>query len=392
LSFFVETGSSDKEVIESVKRKYGEEAKIVSRREYKKGGLLGFFGKKVVELTGYAANQAVQKEPQNIEEKKNLLLKALQKKSSPTLQDVVRELRLLRNDIQTKKAEKEDNTATERVRGILESNECAPNFIADILERMRAALTLEELANAKTVDLCVLRWIAEIIEVQELSIKHKPQIIIVVGPTGVGKTTTIAKLAALYGVTRKPVKKARIITIDNYRIGANEQIQTYGDIMNIPVQSVESKEELGAVIQRFNNADMIFIDTIGKSPHDYTHLGEMRSLLGDYCTSAMVLLCISAPTKFSDAMHIIQQYSIFDINTIIVTKFDETTRVGSILSFIHESGKGVSFLTTGQKVPSDIEEVSAKSFLSRLSGFSLQDEDIRSTFEVEAKSPDKGSV
>ena len=108
------------------------------------------------------------------------------------------------------------------------------------------------------------------------------KIVIVVGPTGVGKTTTIAKLAAIYGLGdgRTPARRVRIVTIDNYRIAAKQQIETYAEIMRIPVSLVESAEELRKNIALYQDTDLILVDTIGRSPRDLGKLAEMKEILG----------------------------------------------------------------------------------------------------------------
>ena len=202
----------------------------------------------------------------------------------------------------------------------------------------------------------------------------KPRIFIVVGPTGVGKTTSIAKLAANFGLGNNGNAKenVRIITIDNYRIGAKKQIQIYGDIMRIPVSFAETDGDLKKYIALYSDVDIILIDTIGKSQKDYKKISEMKQILDVCKTQAEVHLAVSATTKTKDLEEIFQQFEPFNYQSIIVTKLDETSQIGNIISVINKKKKYISYITDGQKVPQDIEEASVMRFLMHLHGFRIQ--------------------
>jgi flagellar biosynthesis protein FlhF len=189
-------------------------------------------------------------------------------------------------------------------------------------------------------------------------------VFVLVGPAGVGKTTTIAKLAAMYGAVADPPFDVRILTIDTYRIGALQQIQKYGEIMSIPVHAVESADDMRKQLDIHSDADFIFIDTIGKSPNDFGKLAEVNQMVRS--TGGEVHLAVSATTKRSDIEEIIRQFEPFNYQAVVVTKMDETSSVGGIISAIQERQKSVSFVTDGQSVPQDIERARPDSFLRRL--------------------------
>jgi flagellar biosynthesis protein FlhF len=228
----------------------------------------------------------------------------------------------------------------------------------------------------------VLQWIGESIRLYEPEKKGKPEILILVGPTGVGKTTTIAKLAAMYGLDRgqQHKKDIRILTIDNYRIGAKQQIETYGQIMDVPVSFVESADDMKKFLALYEDADLIFIDTIGKSPRDFRKLGEMNELLALCGRSARVHLAVSATTKAADIAEITQQFEPFKYEAVVVTKMDETNRAGNVISVLAERGKALSFLTDGQRVPQDIERASVMRLLMQLEGFQVSRVDLEKRF------------
>jgi flagellar biosynthesis protein FlhF len=161
----------------------------------------------------------------------------------------------------------------------------------------------------------------------------------------------------------------RMITIDNYRIGARQQIETYGGIMGVPVSCVETAEDLRKTVAMHSDADLILVDTVGKSPRDAVRLAEMQRLLSACGPGAEVHLALSATTKASDMVQIMRQFEPFDYKAVVITKLDETNRIGNAVSALAERGKPISYLTTGQSVPQDIERARATRLLMNLEGF-----------------------
>jgi flagellar biosynthesis protein FlhF len=198
-----------------------------------------------------------------------------------------------------------------------------------------------------------------------------PRILALVGPTGVGKTTTIAKLAAIHAVGMgggKP-QSVRMITIDNYRIGARQQIETYGGIMGVPVSCVETAEDLRKTIAMHSDADLVLVDTVGKSPRDAVRLAEMQRVLAACGPKSETHLALSATTKASDMVQIMRQFEPFDYRAVVITKLDETNRIGNAISALAERGKAISYVTNGQSVPQNIERARITRFLMNLEGF-----------------------
>ena len=202
------------------------------------------------------------------------------------------------------------------------------------------------------------------------------------GPTGVGKTTTIAKLAAIYGVGNREdsAPRVKIVTIDNYRIAARQQIKTYAEIMRIPVSFVESGADFKKVLALSVETDLILVDTIGKSPRDYSKLAEMREILDVAGSASETHLAVSATTKLSDVEEILQQFEPFNYKAVILTKLDETTRIGNIISALSGRNKSLSFLADGQSVPQDIAKASVVRLLLNLEGFRINRERLENKF------------
>ena len=378
--YFIEQGASYREAHQKVLNQYGERAKILTQKQTRVGGIFGLFAKEVVEVQGYITKDPIQKRlnPTLEEEKRKVLESAKKELPKPdATETLLQEIRELKAFVQTNKGEAKSGSTPEHeelfsdFRDLMMDNEFTRSFTNSMISRMKKELSLEDLQQREIAYKKVLGWIESSIEVHSPKKAAMPHIFILVGPTGVGKTTTIAKLAAMHrlGIHGSHSKKeVRILTIDNYRIGARQQIETYGEIMEIPVNAVETTNDLSKYLNLYANADIIFIDTIGKSPKDYATLGNMKSLLSAAGTTAEVHLAMSATTKATDMAEIMQQFEPFGYEAVIITKMDETNHVGAIISSLSEKRKPISFMTNGQTVPHDIKKAEAKDLVRSIEG------------------------
>ncbi len=182
--------------------------------------------------------------------------------------------------------------------------------------------------------------------------KNAPRIIALVGPTGVGKTTTTAKLAAMYALNRG--NKVALITMDIFRVGAVEQLKTYTKIMGIPLEVASTPKELERAVERHADSDLILIDTAGRSHKDADKLEEMKGFL-ETTIQADIYLCLSATTKDRELEVILNRFSIFPISKVVFTKLDECESVGCIVNLLLKANLQIAYFTTGQRVPEDIE-------------------------------------
>ncbi|MDR3557638.1 MAG: hypothetical protein P4L55_23020 [Syntrophobacteraceae bacterium] len=190
-----------------------------------------------------------------------------------------------------------------------------------------------------------------------------PAVYTFVGPTGVGKTTTLAKLAAYLKIKRRI--ELGIVSLDTYRIGAVEQLKTYAEILEIPFSVAQSKSELRSAIDDFSHCDAVMVDTTGKNYLNRDHVRHLRSLFenGRRCSHFLVL---SATAKDEDLQQTIVHFREMEINSLIFTKLDETVHHGCIVNQLVRFNYPVSYLGTGQRVPEDIEPATQKRLLSFL--------------------------
>jgi len=179
-----------------------------------------------------------------------------------------------------------------------------------------------------------------------------PKAVMIVGPSGVGKTTTIAKLAAFYALRQK--RNVALITLDTYRVAAVEQLRVYGSILGISVDVALTCEDLAGMLRMRESADLILIDTAGRSPLDETALRELKQLAAPN-REVEVHLLLAAGTREADLAVLLNRFMTLPVKSMIFSKLDETTQYGSVFNVLHQTGLPLSYLTTGQRVPEDLE-------------------------------------
>lgn len=196
---------------------------------------------------------------------------------------------------------------------------------------------------------------------------EKPKIVFFIGPTGVGKTTTIAKLASKFKIEKKA--KIAIITADTYRVAAVEQIRTYANILSVPIEVVYHADELKPLYDKYQEYDLILIDTAGRSHKNETQQEDLQKLLetvADYPHE--IYLVVSATTKYKDLTRITRTYSDISDYRLLFTKIDETDALGNILNIRMLTQKPLSYTTFGQNVPEDISITDAQGIAKQLLG------------------------
>jgi flagellar biosynthesis protein FlhF len=386
-----------------IRYELGKDAIIISQRRVRKPGLKGLFSKKVIEVTAAVENSS-NEDKNNFTQDKDYSKRDEEFQNS--LESIKRlmqhEVSGLNDPIKIKETEKtetltnrifEHNSNVEKELAKVNYNKENQNIgdtnIESIHKEVSELKSLFKKAiegtsyGEKSIDFLKERLIEleideefqdEIIkEVKANSNEIKDEVeslrdvfekdiliskeglngrIVLVGPTGVGKTTTIAKLAARLALVEK--KKVGLITVDTYRIGAVEQLKTYAEIMNIPFQVVITMKEMEEAIENMKECEVILIDTTGRSSKNTMQISELRAFV-QKANPDHVNMVISATTKNSDIKSILKGYSELKYDNIIITKLDETSVYGSLYNIVKIANKPVNFITIGQNVPHDIK-------------------------------------
>lgn len=372
--------SNMNEAMTRIRYELGKDAVIISQRKIKKAGFLGFFSKKVIEVTAAVENNKKKDEDmtESIEAIKKLMkqevvpdksampvqrnekVSAASEKESIKLEssavqkpqiDLYKEMQEMKSmlgDMLGKSKAPGESIIKSDLVVKLQENDVNEKVIKKILNHMEIiGEDLEEKDKARLA-------IENMISVSDVKMEGS---VVLVGPTGVGKTTTIAKLAGRLSLLEK--KKVGLITIDTYRIGAVEQLKTYADIMNIPFKVVFTIKEMEAAANSMSDCDVILIDTTGRSSKNAMQISELRAFVEKVNTDNIHLV-ISCTTKNKDIDSIVEGYKQLKYNNVLITKLDETQSYGSIINILEIAKKPISFITTGQNVPDDIKKPSIK--------------------------------
>ena len=273
-------------------------------------------------------------------------------------------------------AASEKHPSIKKIESLLEENEFTFSYINEITEKLQSNFTLDALEDFKAVERKVVDWIGKTISIAPEKIQRPPHVVVIVGPTGVGKTTTLVKLATKM-VSEAKREERRIpsfafITTDTMRVGAYEQLASYSTIFETKLEKAETVEDLKKLYdEKRENFDAIFIDTSGYSPNDTENIGKMKAVLDVRGMKPDIHLAVAASTKATDLANIMQNYEQFGYNSVIVTKCDESKQYGNVISVLHEKNKKISYIADGQKVVRDIHRADVVQFLIRLSGFDV---------------------
>lgn len=317
------------EAMARIKYELGSEAVIISQRKIRKPGFFGIFKKKSLEVT--AAVDSVKTS-----------------ESNPSKNDinVLRELQVLKNTLNEMKTNADSKTPNKgKIETKLKDLDLNENIIKKILSEIKSD------DDGINNDAILRRTIENMVNI---SSNDMVGTVVLVGPTGVGKTTTIAKLAGRLALIEK--KKVGLITIDTYRIGAVDQLRTYAEIMNLPLEVVSSLKDMEKAILNFKDYDVLLIDTTGRSSKNVMQIAELRAFI-DKAIPTSIHLVISCTTKERDIGAITEGFRELSYDNVIITKLDETTSYGSILSILDYAKKPLSYVTTGQNVPDDLKKI-----------------------------------
>ncbi len=386
-------------------KKYGEDYQILNKKQILLGGFLGFGQKEAIEVTYTLRPYGISRRPTPDSYRSETYSSDFQRNRDELLRNASGNIDSIKQVAQVKQSVEElkdllkqklemsvaatpsKHPSIQKIEEMLEHNEFSFSYISEISKRMASEFSLDQLDDFDFVEKTVVDWIGETISIHSQKTFRPPHVIILVGPTGVGKTTTIAKIAANLILSARDNgnerPQMRFISIDKTRVGALEQLRNYGEIMEVPVDKAETLDDVKTIYNQYRDmTDAFLIDTSGYSPNDAVNIGQMRSVLDLDDLHADVYLALSATTKARDLSNIIQNYEPFNFKSVIITKCDETKQYGNVISVLHEKRKSISYITDGQKVPKNIQKASVSYFLMFLNDFKIDRTHIDDKFGV----------
>ncbi len=223
-----------------------------------------------------------------------------------------------------------------------------------LIDRVRSGRQADDLADAYLVQSRVAQLLEDEVRVTGpiAMDEAKCRIVALVGPTGVGKTTTIAKLAANYRLREK--RRVGLITVDTYRVAAVEQLRTYADIIDLPMEVVATPREMREAVARMNHLDLVLMDTAGRSPRDEIKIQELKSMLAEAGPDE-VHLVLSSTASAKGLVGAAERFAEVGTTALLLTKLDEATSLGHLIGLVRQCELPMSYLTDGQNVPDDIQ-------------------------------------
>ena len=258
-----------------------------------------------------------------------------------------------------------NKSALEKVKTLFIEKGIAKKWLDDTLSTLMGNSIV---SDEKLLVSYILEEIDESLKVQEESL-DEPKIMMLVGPTGVGKTTTIAKLAARYAYMMDKPYKVAFLNLDSYKVGAFDQLGQYADIMQIEHVTIDSVEAFMRGLETLKAYDVILVDTAGMSPYDtQKFIKTVEFVQSDIPRKIEVNLVLSATVKYEDMDDIYNNFSFLNLNSVIISKFDETKHLGTLLNFMLLYKVPMSYFSIGQEVPDDLLVASKEYLLERFIG------------------------
>ena len=397
------TGKDETEAVMKAKDDLGSNAVVLNVRTMKQRGLAKVFKKDFVEITAaleekdFAQNvnnkptfsrvssEAIKKQQSQI----NLLADDRADTNAPKQSEIIeKKLDSLHDMLRNQMVKEEETDKKEDVKpAVRPENNANFKSLKLIYNKLLENEVSEKYANAiindiensmkkeSNLDSILASVYQKIIlkfgEPEAIEDDDRRKIVFFIGPTGVGKTTTIAKLASDFKLTRS--KNVAMITADTYRIAAVEQLNTYASILDVPVNVIYSPSEIVESIEELSDYQMIFVDTAGRSHKNTEQRDEIIEMISnvrnsDIDADIIIFLVMSVTTKYRDMVNICDAYKSLNSYRLLFTKLDETDSVGNILNIKLYTGAPISYTTCGQNVPDDIDSVDVQKLAKSLLG------------------------
>ena len=345
-----------REAYELAREKYGEDFVLVSAKQIRYEEEGGVFSEITISVSKERFLQLdMTEEDESDTEPEEGLMEELSLQRE--------QIAMMKGDLLSREASEE--TLIERVKTLFNEKGIALEWLDSVLEPLIGSTVAED---EKLLVAYLLEEIDETLQVRKEEIVGQ-KVMMFVGPTGVGKTTTIAKLAARYAYMMEKPYRVALINLDSYKVGAFEQLAHFADIMQLKYLTAASVGEFREVFAELSDYDIVLIDTAGMSPYDTEKLVKtVEYLSSDTSQTIEVSLLIAATVKYEDIKDIHETFSFLNLDSIILSKFDETKHLGTVLSYLLLHPVPLSYFSIGQEVPDDLVVADKEYLLQRFIG------------------------
>lgn len=346
------------EAIPMIKRDLGADALILNTKKVKKGGIFGLFQKEKLEVIAAVESKGSENVKTPVADVQPVPV-FIEPESAPARSDAGNETNDLIAELKSIKQFMmhviEEDRLPEVLKPLserLEEQDVKKEVQSEILAKLMVLIDKNPKATEEEIGEAARAVMIHMIRAnQKAPALKNPDIVCFIGPTGVGKTTTIAKIAADYMLRED--KKVGLITSDTYRIAAVEQLKTYAGILNIPIEVVESFDDLVKAMAKLADCDIVLMDTAGRNYQQKQYIDDLEQLLPDKA-NVQINLVLSLTSKFEDMKRIIENFKTIQMDGLILTKKDETSSAGALLNLIYRYSIPVRFIANGQNVPDDL--------------------------------------
>lgn len=366
--------SDIKEAMIKVRNEMGKDAIIIHTRKIRKKGIKGIFGKSDIEILAAIEEKSAEKKQEIVLEKKEKVIdinsmqreKLKSKHEFEVINNEINDLKAMLKDVLSRVDETPDSAEKvdlDQVCINMLENDVAKPIVYTLSNSVKAKY------DGESGDLYKKRIMEEV----KLSLgvpysiesNEGQKICVLVGPTGVGKTTTLSKIAARLTLVEN--RSVALITADTFRIAAVDQLKTYAEILGIPLTVIYENYEIENAIQKYRDKDVILIDTAGRNHKDVELIQDINFLI-ENIDDPDVFLVLSMTTSYKNLVSIIDSYKFLEDYKLIFTKLDESSSLGNILNIKMMTGKELSYTTFGQSVPDDIEVADIGKITNRIIG------------------------
>ncbi|MCM3732150.1 flagellar biosynthesis protein FlhF [Fictibacillus nanhaiensis] len=360
------TAKSLPEAMKLVRADLGSGAVILNTREVQAGGFLGFFTKKNIEIFA-GLDQDIDYQAQKKQVKQVISEPVQQVVQDEELTKEIRQLKKMVHNLSVQNKEGDSYPAfVEQWRSFLQVQEIDSSISEELVSQLNSKYSAIDGPEAENYDwnLWLTNWLSARMKKSDFGGFHyETKFLNLIGPTGVGKTTTIAKIGAK--AVLKDGKKVAFITTDTYRIAAIEQLKTYAEILNIPCEVAYTAEDFKKAKEKFSDFDLVLVDSAGRNFLNRFYIEELQRVV-HFDKDMKNYLVLSLTSKYKDMETIYSQFKSLPVHKVIFTKKDETTTFGAMLNLAISHSVPIGYITNGQNVPDDMFEADSEELIQML--------------------------